>query len=55
MLLEVGAPVDAVDKVSAWECGHVQENGHAWESAGLLEGGRAVCGVLQSGPIGGRC
>ena len=37
MLLEKGAAVDAVDEVSAWEYGRVQEHGHACESAGLLE------------------
>ena len=39
LLLEKGAPVDAVDEVSAWECGLVEEQGHAWESTGLLLGG----------------
>ena len=54
MLLERGAPVDAVGQVSAWECGLVQEHGDAWESAGLLET-EAVCGVLRRGATGGRC
>ena len=45
MLLQKGAAVDAVDQVKAWEQGRVQEHGHAWESAGLLEAGGAVCGV----------
>ena len=29
MLLEKGAAVDALDEVSAWVCGRVQEHGHA--------------------------
>ena len=56
MLLEKGAPVDAVGEVSAWKCGRVQEHGHAWESAGLLEmGRRALSGVMRKGATGGRC
>ena len=44
MLLEKGAAVNAADEVSAWVCGRVQEHGHAWESAGLLnEGGSVWC------------
>ena len=44
LLLEKGAPVDAVDQVGAWECGHVHKHGHAWESAGLVVG--VFCGML---------
>ena len=44
LLLEKGAPVDAVEQGGAWECGHVQKHGHAWESAGLVVG--VVCGML---------
>ena len=52
MLLEKGAPVDAVDGVSTWECGRVREHGHAWESAGLLEGRGGQCVVrCEGGPL----
>ena len=44
LLLEKGARLDAVDVVGAWECGHVQKHGHAWESAGLVVG--VFCGML---------
>ena len=44
LLLEKGAPVNAVGEVGAWEFGHVYKHGHAWQSAGLLVG--VVCGML---------
>ena len=47
--MEKAAPVDAVDQVGAWKCGHVYKHEHAWESAGLLLG--AVCGILQRGHL----
>ena len=49
LLLEEGAPADAVDKVGAWECGNVEELGHTWERVGLLVG--SVCGMLRKGHL----
>ena len=44
LLLEKGAPLDAVDEVGAWMSVHVHKHGHAWESAGLVVG--VFCGML---------
>ena len=49
MLLEKRAAVDAVGRVGAWECGHMKQHGHAWESTWLLV--RAVCDMLRRGPL----
>ena len=52
LLLEKGAPVDAVNRVGAWECGHVEKLGHTWERTGLLWGQCVVCCERATG---GRC